>query len=112
MSAGRRSITRQAGGKNVAQSLVWEHGSEFVRTTNSEDHAWRCSHCKRDYLVIGSDSTSNARKHLKRVHGIVCDSVTGPKRARDEDEGEVSGARTSRALFNGQCRHFPILFDT
>jgi hypothetical protein len=70
--------------RNVPLSAIWQFGVRYVSLTNPKEVAWRCSQCHIDH-VIGGDLTSNARRHLRTMHGILADSAN-KKRVRDGDE--------------------------
>ena len=76
---------------NVAPSPIGKHGNDYTNAANDSLHAWRCSYCKKDYLVImKSGSVSNAQIHLRGSHSVDCDSVkSSSKRSIKEEEGEV-----------------------
>ena len=50
------------------------------------------------YYIITSDSTSNARKHLKRVYRVNYDSLTRLKCPREEEEVERESEGLGRIL--------------
>ena len=72
--------------RNVEQSAIWEHGTDYLCAEDGSVHAWRCKYCFKDVLVVmKQESTSNARRHLRQSHKLLLDSK---KRSREDFEGE------------------------
>ena len=85
--------------KNVEQSAVWEHGTDYLCVEDSDVHAWRCKYCFKDVLVVmKQEATTNALRHLRRAHKLLLDSK---KRSREEFEEEEVVSIQNSPLIRG-----------
>lgn len=81
--------------RGLEQSAIWEHGIDYECVEDAELHGWRCSYCFKSYFVVlklGSDVTTNARRHLLSIHSISLDNARKRKRDKEgyeEDEQPV-----------------------
>ncbi|KAK2421451.1 zinc finger BED domain-containing protein RICESLEEPER [Trifolium repens] len=51
--------------KRKKTSLVWEHFKEVELKNGTKK--WQCLHCKRNYAIVSSGSTSHLKRHLNEV---------------------------------------------
>ncbi|KAK2416127.1 zinc finger BED domain-containing protein RICESLEEPER [Trifolium repens] len=51
--------------KRKKTSLVWEHFKEVELKNGTKK--WQCLHCKRNYAIVASGSTSHLKRHLNEV---------------------------------------------
>src|SRR5579859_7412573 len=52
--------------KRVGSSYIWDHGSKVVCSNGSP--GWKCIYCH--HVLPSVSSTSNQRRHLRKVHKI------------------------------------------
>ena len=82
--------------RGVEQSLIWDHGTDYLCVDDSNVHAWRCKYCYKDLLVVmKQESTTNVRRHLRQKHKLGFESK---KRSREEFEEDNSSVQYSPVI--------------
>jgi hypothetical protein len=80
--------------RGVEQSMIWDHGTDYVSVEEENTHAWRCLYCFKNHMIsMKQDATSNARRHLRVTHGVNLDNAR--KRSRDifeETDSQLSNS--------------------
>lgn len=100
--------------RDVEQSQIWDHGTDYVRVDDDKAHAWRCLYCfKNDFVLLAQDATSNSRRHLRPVHGVILNNATKRSREVFEEDDEPSDSPKVKGTYDSyKCEHFSVSSDS
>jgi hypothetical protein len=73
--------------RGVAQSPIWQWGSDCINIADPSHHSWRCGLCIKHFLISSKQSAnSNTLRHLRTVHDVILENSSATKWSIEEVE--------------------------